>query len=465
MFLLAFVVSFAMAEDKPIAVTNYEYNETIRYPLVLLRGDLKDTTLTRVTAVNESSKMDSSRMEGLASQGRFKVFAELVPGKNNLTVKTDKDSIAWVLNYKPQTNPYKVRAVHFTDNTGNPSFENQTKGDQDYRARWDAALKLMQTYTADWMNERGYGRRTFNLEFDENGKVIVHIVKAERSFDELQKLDGMQAYGAAGRAIRNQLPKGPYKNLVTVAWSRHNPETGKASGYAALGGGGVSTMGGACFYTWPAGVENIQKTFMSDVQIDTEKFHSDGGEAVYRTAANTLGAALHELGHAFGLPHTNPQKKLGNAIMFHGYLMNRYAAFADPPWKGNKFQWRPFDEKFERENTFLAPVSCAALAPTRYFALDERDYTQNNTIRFSLDRKTKELVVASDEGLKFVCVELPGKAEKWEDISAMEQPPKEIRITFKEIGEYYKTTDVTVRAVDAMGHLRNTKLPNLLNEK
>ena len=370
--ILAVMASHLIAANAPITITNYNDNETIGYPLVLLRGDLADSSLGTVTVVNKSSKIDSCRMDGLASKGRFKAFAELVPGKNILEVKTDKDNISFTLNYEPQTNPYKVRAIHFTDNTGNPEFQSQIKDDQNYREKWDASLKLMQSFTADWMNERGYGRRTFNLELDEAGKVIVHIVKAEQSFEQLQTLNGMQAYFAASKAIDEQLPRGPYKNLVTVAWSHHDPETGNASGYAALGGGGISTMGGACFYTWPTGVKNIQKTFMSDVQIDTKNFHADGGDAIYRTASNTIGASIHELGHAFGLPHTNPQKGFGNAIMFHGYLINRYATFTDPPYNGNGFQWRTFDEEFERKNTYLAPVSCAALAPTRHFALTSR---------------------------------------------------------------------------------------------
>ena len=70
--------------------------------------------------------------------GQFKAFAELVPGANDLVLKTDKDQVKLALTYKPQTNPYKVRAVMFTDKTGDPTFETPFKDDQDYRAKWDA---------------------------------------------------------------------------------------------------------------------------------------------------------------------------------------------------------------------------------------------------------------------------------------------------------------------------------------
>ena len=165
----------AAAEDKPpIAVTNYANGETVRYPLVLLRGTLGDATLESVTVVNESSKLDSRDMAGHASKGRFKALAELVPGKNRLVVRADKSRIPFLLTYKPQTSPYKIRAVVFSDKTGDPTYDTPFKDDsQDYKAKWDAALKLMQTFTADEMYRQGYGRKTFNLELDGNGKVVV----------------------------------------------------------------------------------------------------------------------------------------------------------------------------------------------------------------------------------------------------------------------------------------------------
>jgi hypothetical protein len=449
----------AMAKKAPIEITNYKNGETIRYPLVLLRGELGDATADKVTVVNTSSKRETRTMEGQAHNGLFKAFAELVPGKNKLTIKGGKDKSSFVLNYKPQTNPYKVRAIHFTDNTGDPTFENQFKDDQDYRAKWDAALKLMQTFTAEEMHRLGYGRKTFNLELDEDGKVIVHIVKDKRNFEELQKLSGGAAYGASASAIAEQLPNHLYKNLVCVAFSRRNREKGYATAYAALGGGNTALMGGACFYTWPTGVKNIHKTFMSDVQIDTRNFHADdvGRYAVWATASTTIGSGLHELGHAFTLPHTRTH---GNGIMLRGAdTLNRYVAFLDPPSTRHK-DYRPFKKGQE---PYWADVSAAALAPSRWFALDKRTYTEKNTIDFAVDPATNELVIHSDDGLAFVCVELPGQAEYYDKRANLKDLPKELRLPLAPIAKRFKTDNLTIRAEDGMGHYRHTSLAGILN--
>ena len=456
----------ARSEAAPaIVVTNYEDGETIRYPLVQLRGKLTDATLANVksvTVVNTSSRMDTRAMTGPALKGAFKAFAELVPGVNRLRVKAGAHEAPFVLNYEPQTNSHKVRAVHFTDKTGDPTYESQFADDpQDYRARWDAAMKLMQTFTADWMHARGHGRKTFNLELDGDGMVVVHVVRGRRSFDEMQKLGGGAAYGAAAAAIRSQLPRGPYKHLVCVAFSRHIKGTEKATAYAALGGGNVALMGGACFYTWPSGVKDIVRTFSSDVRIDIERYHADDCRrfAVWATASTTVGAGLHELGHAFTLPHT--RKHYTGIMLRGGDTLNRYVGFLDPPCR-RRDGYREFKEGKE---PYWSEVSAAALAPSRWFALDEPRVTEENTIEFYLDVPRRELVVRSAAGLAFLAVEKPGSAEHWDRRASTAALPKELRLPLAEIAALHRTSRLTVRASDGGGHYRHASLASMLNRE
>lgn len=448
----------AMGAD--LAVTNYESAETLRYPLVLLRGTLPDATLDRVTVVNASSTRSTREMVGNAHRGRFKALAELVPGKNTLRIAAGEATATFVLHYQPQTNPYKVRAVHFTDRTGDPTYQTPfTDEPQDYRAKWDASLKLLQTFTADEMHRLGHGRRTFNLELDDDGNVMVHVVKGRGSFEELQQMSGGAAYGASTQAIAEQLPKGPFKDVVNVAFSRHVKETGRATAYAALGGGDTALMGGACFYTWPTGVARIHDTFMSVAQIDERLFHADdiGRYAVWATAATTIGSGLHELGHALTLPHT---RNYGNGIMRRGAdTLNRYLGFVDPPCRWHK-ESREFKDG---EEPCWSDVCAAALAPSRWLALDARDYTDENTIRFELDVRTSELVVRSDNGLAFACVEVPGEAERFDGRANLRDLPKELRLPLSDIARDYQTSRLTIRAMDGMGHYRHTSLKGLLS--
>lgn len=445
-----------------LAVDNYQNGETVRYPLVLLRGRLGDPSIAEVTATNASSKRDTAQMQGVAHKGQFKVLAELVPGENRLSLRAGDQVADFVLNYKPQTNPYKVRAVIFADKSGDPTYQSQFTGDaQNYRDKWDAALKMLQMFTAEEMLRNGYGRKTFNLELDADGKVVVHVVKGTGSFEEMQKLPGGAAYGAAADAIHQQLPGGLYKNLVCVAFSRHVKETGHATAYTALGGGDVAMMGGACFYTWPTGVKNILKTFTSDVQIDKDNFHADDREryAVWATAATTIGSGLHEVGHTLTLPHTRAHKR---GIMLRGAdSLNRYFTFIDPPCATNNKQVIEFPAG---EEAYWSDVSAAALAPSRWLALDERTYKEPSSITFSLDADKAELVVCSDDGLAFLCVELPGQAEFFDQRASLTALPKELRIPLAGIAERHKTARLTVRVQDGQGHHTHVGLGRLLEQ-
>lgn len=455
--------SAAAGEPGPgIVVDSYENGETVRYPLVLLKGQIKDPAVEEVTAVNESSKRDSREMQGPAHQGRFKVLAELTPGENRLSLRAGAQAVNFVLHYKPQTNPYKVRAVFFADKTGDPTYESQFKDDaQNYRDKWDAAMKMMQTFTAEEMRRNGYGRKTFNLELDEDGKVVVHIVKGKGTFEEMQTIEGGAVYDPAANAIHEQLPTGPYKNLVCVAFSRHNKQTGRASAYTALGGGDVSLMGGACFYTWPDGVKNIMKTFMNGTEIDKSNFHADDREryAVWSTASTTIGCGLHEVGHAFTLPHTRAHTR--GIMLRGGDSFNRYFGFIDPPCATNSRQPARFKEG---EEAYWSDVSAAALAPSRWLALDDRAYTQANTISFSIDAAAGDLVVRSDDGLAFLCVELPGQAEEFDKLANLKALPKERRLPLADIATRYKTSRLSVRAEDGMGHYQDASLQAMLDK-
>jgi hypothetical protein len=443
----------------PLVVENYADGETLRYPLVLLRGTQADLAASHVVLRNSSSRLASRLMTGNAYQGRFKVLAELVPGENRLILQAGAETRDLVLNYRPQTNPYRIRAIHFTDNSGDPTYDTPFAHDTDYRAKWDAALKLLQTFTADEMRRHGHGRKTFNLELDAQGQVIVHIVKARGNFAELQKMGGGETYEAAATAIAGQLPKGPFKDLVCVAFSRHVKETGLATAYAALGGGNTALMGGACFFTWPTGVTNIQATFMSNVPIDDRLFHADDADrfAVWATASTTIGAGLHELGHTLTLPHT---KLYPNGIMRRGGdSLNRYLGFLDPPCRRHQ-DYREFKSDGE---PCWSDVCAAALAPSRWLALDARDWTKNNTIRFALDPATAELVVRSDAGLAFAGVEIPGSAEKFNPGASLATLPQQLRFPLAALAREYRTSQLTVRAMDGMGHYRHTSLEGLLH--
>jgi hypothetical protein len=149
----------AKAKRPAISLTNYTNGTTIRYPVPLIRGKLADANATSIKVINTSSNRNTRQMEGLAYEGNFKVLTELVPGNNKLIIRAGRGELALTLNYKPQTNPYVVRVFYLTDKIGNTEYQTPIENDlQDYRGKLETAMKLMQTFCAERMNDLGFGR-------------------------------------------------------------------------------------------------------------------------------------------------------------------------------------------------------------------------------------------------------------------------------------------------------------------
>ena len=143
---------------------------------------------------------------------------------------------------------YVVRAIYFIPKDREPD-PNMYKG-------FDTLVKDVQQFYADQMEAHGFGRKTFTLETDESGKILVHRVKGE--FDEAYYRD--ENFGNALIEIDTKFGSSKNINLVIVDTSSNF--------------GGFATVDGS------------------------------GGHAV--VSNNSLYPSLvsaHELGHAFGLHH------------------------------------------------------------------------------------------------------------------------------------------------------------------
>ncbi len=55
-------------------------------------------------------------------------------------------------------------------------------------------MKLMQTFTAERMYDLGFGRITFNLEFDKAGRVIVHTLQADETADRYHAMSELDLW-------------------------------------------------------------------------------------------------------------------------------------------------------------------------------------------------------------------------------------------------------------------------------
>lgn len=381
--LLFLLPMLALAEP---VVTNHEPDSEVRYPVVLLRGTI-DEKATEITAKTERGKI-----EGRVRDGKFKVLAELAPGENKIELTSDSGKkTEWVLNFKKQTNPYYVRVIWMTDKSGATDYATSYENDpQNYEEKLDVAAKMLQTFTAERLFDTGYGRKTFRLELDDSGKTKIHTLAAPKGASHYYKIGDQQWYREINQWINKKYPDPFAKNIVIAAYTRKDPETGKMKAHTALGGGNQGLFGGASVFSWPDNLQDITTTFLSDEIVDPKQVHDDsaGRHTIWGLAATTLGATLHEMGHAFGLPHCTD----GFGIMTRGFdRINRAFTFVDPPSRQN------LTERVFRDDQvgYFAPVSGSYLQWSPWFQLDKPAIEDKARPQIQFDGTTGEIIVES----------------------------------------------------------------------
>jgi hypothetical protein len=451
---------FALAATEPVVLENYKGGETIRYTVPLIRGTLADKDLTTVEVVNESSKRDTARMTCLAYGGRFKALTELVPGVNHLVIQAGKHRKTLDLTYQPQTNANVVRMVYAVDSTGDTTYQTPVKGDaQDYVGKLGTMMLMMQTFSAERMNDIGMGRKTFNLELDANGKVKVHVMKCNKTAQEVFTMGGgrgkLFSY-LAGQTNQN-LPSKNSRNVIYAGFSRFNPETKQNMAYTALGGGNTAVFGGTNMYCYPSRLADVQKAFMNATPIDTDNFSSDsaGRHAFWANASTSIGATLHETGHTFDLPHVRDW----TGVMSRGFdFFSRFWTLQEAPKRG---QTKLTDFKEDRAAKWELG-SAAFLNSSPWFALDAREYPKENRIQARLGTTPDSFIVESPDGIGAVILGRPGLVSGAVPMDWTKPAPKSVAVTT----QMFDPKDdeggkAWLRIIDSQGHVKNVPLKNL----
>jgi hypothetical protein len=433
---LAFSADPAAAND--IVVTNFKDGQTIRYTTPLLIGTLTDATAQTITVVNESSKRDTREMTGQAYKGRFKALTDLVQGENRLVLTAGGKSSRFKLIYKPQTNSYIFRAVYITDKTGDTRYDDPKGAKCDAVGKLGTAMLLMQSFSAEAMNDKGFGRKTFNIELDKNGRCKVYVVKGPQEPGAWEKngIDG----SAIAKAIHDQAGKDNASYLVVL---------GKGCGYTAVGGEGTALFGGKCIYSWPSSIKEAQAAFMDTTPIDGAKFHIDSsaGNVYWGNTSTCLGACLHEIVHTFGVPHSMD----GFCVMTRGfdYFSRRFTLVQAPATAGGTPTEFKSDEEARFCDVTAANVSCA-----RQFALDARPYARKGNITIKYDVKRDVIVAEAELGIRFLGLEVPYAdpgADYCVKIDPNKPAPKKIVVQAKE-WDRFNGKPFQVRVIDSDDH-------------
>jgi len=445
------------------AVTNFRDGQAVRYPVVLLVGRMGDGSASSVTVVNESSKRDTRRLAGLADGAAFKALAELVPGRNRLVVRCGQAETKLTLVYQPADSDQVVRVFYWTDSTGATAYQSPDPNDsQNWRGKLDTLMKLLQCFTAERINDIGQGRRTFNLEFDDAGRVKVHLLRGGATGREYRKMTGLELYAAAKAQLRVQHPSRTAKDLVIAAFTRFDANTGRALAHTALGGGDLALFGGGSLFAWPGNLAEAQAVFMNASPVDDGKSFSDsaGRDTYWACASTTMGAVLHELGHVFGLVHSvDPQD-----IMTRGYdRLNRFFTLVEPPHSRRKSAYAFKSDEIAR----WSPVSGAALAAGRFFEPDKRDWSRACRTTVKLNRKARRIDITSPDGLGYVGVRRTGKPYGVLSVRrvAVKVGATKASVKLDDLDRWVMRGSPCLVVIDGQGHVTSVAVRELLAEQ
>ncbi len=286
--------------------------------------------------------------------------------KTNSRLECGTEKLVITLNYKPQTNRHLVRSIYAVDSSGDTNYQSPLADDpQNYQEKFGTAMLLLQSLTAEWMHDQGFGRLTFNLELDEDQKVIVHTFKDASPKEKYFGMDDLKWWREMyGLVEDGGFPTREAKNVVVAGYTYFDPEKKQVFAHTALGGGGLGLFGSGGMFTWPNSLEDSFRAFSDTTAVDPNIVHNDsaGRDNHWGMAATTIGAVCHELGHTFGLPHTNNNR----GIMSRGFdHLNRMFAFADAPSARQPPRASPLGERApllvtrKRLLPSLQPLLCA----------------------------------------------------------------------------------------------------------
>lgn len=376
----------------PISIDNWRDGEVSRTPWVIVRGVAPGDSVS-------VDAPDADPVEFQIHEGRFVAIAALVPGENEVRFEASDGTVADLrLTYEPLTSNYTTVPIMWFGADDEPVIDDGQGGlTADWHDRMDTAYKLMQAGTAEMMRDAGYERKTFTLPFDENGRVVVETRFGPLTGDEMRELSGGDMWGNINRWLHEDKPQ-PHREKygVIAGYSRWNAETRQSAGHTALGGGNLALFGSSSVYTWPETLADVAVVF-SDATLMAEfdgLDDSGGRSTVWGSAATTLGAMLHELGHAFGLPHgTHPF-----CVMTRGFdRFNRLWTTVEPPRAGQESRVYFTDD----QQLVWEPAWAAALNLSLWFQPDpQTPEGQSPQIRF--DEESDRVTVEAEGGLRLL---------------------------------------------------------------
>jgi hypothetical protein len=286
--------------------------------------------------------------------------------------------------------------------------------------------------------------------------VKVHVVRGEHPAEYYHSRDGGQLYGEIHDHLHRLMPDPFAKNVVLMAFTRWDPAQKRALAHTALGGGDMGLFGSSALFSWPSSVGAIQAAFMDERRVDAARsFDDSAGRSTYwGLAATTIGATLHETGHAFGLPHS-PEPF---CIMSRGFdHINRRFTLVEAPHAHRAEAYAFPDGEVAR---FALP---ARLAYHRWFQPDARPYQDGPAAEAEADPGAGTLVLTSRFGLRVVGID--GDDHSRADDVFADEPPTRREYRLADLQQRGGGKAVSLMVMDDQGNVTHVGAERLVDPR
>ena len=235
-----------------LTIDNLQPGELVRNPVVIVRGsaDGPDMVIGRT--------WDSAIRFPVVNH-RYSAFVELKPGINMVVLNSKTETMKFRLDYRPMSTPFKLEACIVTAaDQSETEYATNPRTLFPVREKVDTAMKLLQALVADAMSQAGYGRKTFALELDKDGKVAVHFLKEARPRGELDALESGARDTQICDLLASQLPDPAARRLALVGFGRDAP-AGPVLANLASGRSGPVLFSESVLLGWPATLRDLNK--------------------------------------------------------------------------------------------------------------------------------------------------------------------------------------------------------------
>lgn len=277
-------------------------------------------------------------------------------------------------------------------------------------ANLKTAIQLYQDWYRDQMVRNGFGAKTFRYELETNGTPKIYTAGVTVTDAYLTNdLWGRTISAASAVGI----PTWTARQLWLLVPEAHRQfANGSISGGTALGASfgsgddaGMAMLGGDALARFdPALLTNnlgyagrVLPTIGPYQLVQNVSFPSFEGSTLSSVSSSVLGAGLHEMSHAFGLPHD-----FRNDDNFKGNLMGNGL-------RGLRGNVHPYN--YPTDHTRVSYAAALALSVSRYFN-PVKTYTDNTAPTITVDT-TRTTPVAGLLEIPFSVTDASGLAAAW----------------------------------------------------